>query len=277
MSELITALPLDDLPTPCVSPLSGSPLLIRTILVLDLDETLIHSIMKEVEAPLLSSATAAGLDTLHIHIEEEHFDLDCIIRPYVTKFLETMSKWFKEIVVFTASQRSYADAIIDHIDPNHQYISRRFYRDSCTLIGGVYKKDLRKVSTDLSHIVLVDNSPNVMMQPRNGYVCESFTGQIHDRNLLEMIDPLIALSHCDDVRTNDLSNSSQSSPDCLELSLLCNDNNCCSFTDSIDTMNSLYRSFDTLSIGSTPLDWTLPLSWTKPKKSQHRSPLFDLI
>jgi CTD small phosphatase-like protein 2 len=42
-------------------------------------------------------------------------------RPHLQKFLETVSEWF-EIIVFTASQKVYADKLLDILDPKHQYI-----------------------------------------------------------------------------------------------------------------------------------------------------------
>ena len=38
------------------------------------------------------------------------------IRPFAVEFLAKMSNLF-EIVIFTASEKIYADTIIDHIDP----------------------------------------------------------------------------------------------------------------------------------------------------------------
>ena len=63
------------------------------------------------------------------------------------------------MVVFTASHQSYADAILDFIDPDHELIEHRFYRDSCfETPQGVYIKDLRVVNRDLKDVALVDNA-----------------------------------------------------------------------------------------------------------------------
>ena len=47
-----------------------------------------------------------------------------------------MSKLF-EIVVFTASQKLYADKVLDLIDPKHR-ISHRLYREHCVVINKTY-------------------------------------------------------------------------------------------------------------------------------------------
>lgn len=81
------------------------------------------------------------------------------LRPYALSFLKKCKKYF-EIIAFTASEKSYADAILDEIDPNYEYISHRLYREHCVkLHNRVYAKDLSIINRDLSKMVLVDNSP----------------------------------------------------------------------------------------------------------------------
>jgi CTD small phosphatase-like protein 2 len=81
------------------------------------------------------------------------------IRPYAISFLKRCSKYF-EIIAFTASEKCYADAILNEIDPDRQYIQHRLYREHCVkLHNKVYAKDLSIINRDLSKMVLVDNSP----------------------------------------------------------------------------------------------------------------------
>ena len=54
-----------------------------------------------------------------------------------------MSKIY-EIVIFTASAQSYADTVIDLLDPEGVYIAHRLFRESCVKTReGVLIKDLR--------------------------------------------------------------------------------------------------------------------------------------
>lgn len=70
-----------------------------------------------------------------------------------------MSRMF-EIVAFTASHESYADVVLDEIDPKRELISHRLYRRHCFEIHpNIYTKDLRIINRDLSQMVLVDNAP----------------------------------------------------------------------------------------------------------------------
>ena len=91
------------------------------------------------------------------------------MRPYAISFLKRMRKNF-EIIAFTASERCYADAILNEIDPEYEYISHRLYREHCVrLHKKVYAKDLRIINRDLSKMVLVDNSPlSYLYQVENG-------------------------------------------------------------------------------------------------------------
>jgi CTD small phosphatase-like protein 2 len=61
-----------------------------------------------------------------------------------------------ELVIFTASQRQYADKIIDQIDPK-QRISYILYRDHCIIVNKVYYlKNLKILGRDLKNTVLID-------------------------------------------------------------------------------------------------------------------------
>lgn len=53
-------------------------------------------------------------------------------RPYVDVFLREASKLF-ELVIYTAGQRRYASPLIDLLDEQHGVIRRRYFRDSCKL------------------------------------------------------------------------------------------------------------------------------------------------
>jgi CTD small phosphatase-like protein 2 len=63
------------------------------------------------------------------------------------------------VIAFTASDKVYADSILDYIDPDHELIAYRLYRDDCVETEFGYLKDLRIIANrDLRDMVLVDNS-----------------------------------------------------------------------------------------------------------------------
>jgi len=71
-----------------------------------------------------------------------------------------------ELVIFTASQRIYAEQLIDRLDPDGKYISRRIYRESCLFSDGCYTKDLTILGVDLAKVAIIDNTPQVSSLPR---------------------------------------------------------------------------------------------------------------
>lgn len=75
------------------------------------------------------------------------------------EFLKEVAKHF-EIVVFTASEKLYADKAINLLDPAKNLIRSRLYRNSCTPFNLLFVKDLNTLGRDLSKTVIVDNSPN---------------------------------------------------------------------------------------------------------------------
>lgn len=63
------------------------------------------------------------------------------------------------MAVFTAAEQTYADLIIDKIDPEKKYFSHRLYRQHCFKIDDVYVKDLRIITDRTTEdTIIVDNS-----------------------------------------------------------------------------------------------------------------------
>jgi Dullard-like phosphatase family protein len=125
----------------------------KKTLILDLDETLIHSDLDFIfpEHDKMISLENQQESTCTI--------IPLIFRPGLKSFLEFCREHF-EVVVFTASCKDYADTVINTIDPDNRYFSFRLYRESCLFIQpGIYIKDLCIIENrDLKDIIIVDNS-----------------------------------------------------------------------------------------------------------------------
>ncbi|KIM23710.1 hypothetical protein M408DRAFT_77067 [Serendipita vermifera MAFF 305830] len=164
-------------------------------LVLDLDETLIHSTSRPLrahaEAGHMVEVVLGGRCTLY-HVYK---------RPFVDYFLRKVSSWYT-LVIFTASMQEYADPVIDWLDAGRGILSRRMFRESCTqLPNGSYTKDLSLIEQDLSRVCLIDNSPvSYNVNPANGIPIEGWISDPSDEALLHLLPVLDSLRFATDVR-----------------------------------------------------------------------------
>ncbi|KAJ7068248.1 NLI interacting factor-like phosphatase [Mycena amicta] len=193
-------------PTPTTSTTRRTPFhIMPKTLVLDLDETLIHSTSR----PLPSARSGFfGLDGNQSsgHMVEVvlggHSTLYHVYkRPFADFFLRTVSGWYT-LVIFTASMQEYADPVIDWLDAGRGILANRLFRDSCTqLPNGSYTKDLSVVDSDLSRVCLIDNSPiSYRVNEANGIPIEGWTHDPSDEALLDLLPFLDSLRFTSDVR-----------------------------------------------------------------------------
>lgn len=124
-----------------------------------------------------------------------------MLRPHLISFLEKISNIY-EVIVFTSSQRMYADPILNHFDKERKLIHHRLYRQHCVVWNeGVYIKDLRILGRDLSRVVMVDNAPySFSAQICNGYPILPFFNDEEDVELLNLEKYLEMAEKSDDVR-----------------------------------------------------------------------------
>ena len=140
----------------------------RKCLVLDLDETLVHSSFK-VRRRNISNSTKGITDpsfaqmihqadyVVPVEIENQYHNVYVIKRPGVdgqsfasssfsttlirtlcSAFLKAMGEIY-EVVIFTASLSKYADPVLDQLDI-HRVVQHRLFRESCYNNKGNYVK-----------------------------------------------------------------------------------------------------------------------------------------
>ncbi|KAI5282241.1 hypothetical protein KEM54_002876 [Ascosphaera aggregata] len=164
----------------------------RKCLVLDLDETLVHSSFK-----VLDKADF----TIPVEIEGQYHNIYVIKRPGVDQFMKRVGELY-EVVVFTASVSKYGDPLLDQLDI-HKVVHHRLFRDSCHNHFGNYVKDLARVGRDLREVIIIDNSPtSYIFHPEHAIPISSWFSDVHDNELLDLIPVLedLADSKVTDVR-----------------------------------------------------------------------------
>ncbi|KAJ6230060.1 nli interacting factor-like phosphatase family protein [Anaeramoeba flamelloides] len=159
----------------------------KITLCLDLDHTLISTSTTQIENYDFSiSLPIDQKRTQKLYIKK---------RPLLDLFLQKCSEMF-EIVLFTASVKSYADKVLDILDPDNNLISHRLYRGSCSFYNGHYVKDLCLLNRDLHSILIIDDAKfSFVFQPENAIWINPFynnldTNQFVDNQLEDVLSIL---------------------------------------------------------------------------------------
>ncbi|KAI8819615.1 HAD-like domain-containing protein, partial [Fimicolochytrium jonesii] len=161
----------------------------RKCLVLDLDETLVHSSFK---------AVAQADFVIPVEIDGQYHSVYVLKRPGVDAFMKRLGTQF-EVVVFTASLSKYADPVLDMLD-KHKVVKHRLFREACIHHRGNYVKDLSMLGRDLKDVIILDNSPaSYIFHPTNAVPVSSWFNDPNDSELLELIPFLEDLKQIDDV------------------------------------------------------------------------------
>ena len=163
----------------------------KKTLILDLDETLVHSAFKPffIKSDINLSINVDGINHL-VHV---------LKRPFVDEFLQRMSKFY-ELVIFTASISNYANPLLDRLD-KFRLITHRLFREHCVSNNGLFIKDLRKLGRDLKNMIIIDNNPiSYAVNQDNGIPILTWHYDKNDNELMKLIPILEFLSNVEDVR-----------------------------------------------------------------------------
>ncbi len=165
----------------------------RTLLILDLDETLIH-------------ATEQKLST------EPHFKyVEYFIykRPMVDQFLLEMSQYF-DLAVWSSAGDQYVNDVVNLIKPDEIDFRFVWAQSKCTIrrdyeLGNyVYEKRLKKVKKlgfQLEQILIVDDSPEKTRDNfGNAIYIQPFEGNYDDEELTVLSKYLISIHQVNNVR-----------------------------------------------------------------------------
>ncbi len=169
------------------------PELLRHLLILDLDETLVHGTEAQLSYPPDFHAGAFSVYK----------------RPHLDLFVATVRDWF-DLAVWTNSSRNYAEVVVAHVFPS---TSLRFFwsgdrttmRYDSELQTRHTVKDLKKVRRagfDLKRVLMVDDTPGNLRRHYGNHIRVSeFTGDAADAELRELLPFLDWIRSVPNVRT----------------------------------------------------------------------------
>ena len=156
----------------------------KKCLILDLDETLVHSSFK-----YLRSADFV----IPVEIENQVHHVYVIKRPGVDEFLRKVGQWY-EVVVFTASVAKYGDPLLNKLDI-HEAVHHRLFRNLCYSYQGNFIKNLSQMGRPLAESIIIDNSPASYIFHRvHSVPISSWFSDTHDNELLDLLPLLKDLS-----------------------------------------------------------------------------------
>ncbi|MFW2177575.1 MULTISPECIES: HAD family hydrolase [unclassified Moraxella] len=167
----------------------------KKLIILDLDETLIH----------------ASHDIIHNDYDFIVGDYFVYQRPCLTEFLAFCFA-HADVAVWTSSGSWYADIVTQMIftDEQRQALRFIFSREKCVQrmdfyrYENVYIKDLKKLKKrySLEQMIMIDNSPEKLARNYGNLVrVADFTGQKDDTELLNLMRYLPNLLNEPSVRT----------------------------------------------------------------------------
>ena len=153
----------------------------KKLIVLDLDETLIHSD--------LDCKFKAHDEYIKVNPDKDDESIIPInFRPHVFEFLDFCSEYF-DVAIFTASCKDYADAILDRLEKNKKYFKYRFYRGLCINYNNIFIKNLSILGKSHHDILIVDNCLlSFSHDLKNGILVTSFFSDSYDTDLPSLIE-----------------------------------------------------------------------------------------
>ena len=162
---------IDDIVTIESVPFIKTPMKKKFCLVLDIDETISHTL-------------------------KLNFGGYFLLRPGAKSFLEEVGKYY-EIIIFTSSPKKYADKILDKIDVNGNIISHRLYKNHVLYENGKTIKNLNLIGRDLTKTIFVDNlRSNAKYNLDNLCPITTWKSDIFDNRLIKLKEKLTYIATC---------------------------------------------------------------------------------
>ena len=174
----------------------------KKIALFDLDETLTHCV-----GEIKNDNTKKYKHIVNVTLpSKKKTKIGINIRPHWKETMELIKEHY-HIIIYTASHQSYADAVLNYMDPKKIYTKYRLYRNNCVLanVSGrkFYIKDLDIFDKyyDLKNILIIDNSVlSFAYHLNNGIPIVPYYDLEEDKELSILGYYLLSIYHYDDLR-----------------------------------------------------------------------------
>lgn len=176
--------PIDASKHPSLLPRQLSTAVGKKCLILDVDETLVHSSYQPTHHYDLHLPLKVNGSVCNVYVA---------YRPHLLTFLQAVAPLF-EVVIFTASVSMYCDPVMNAVDRERILGPQRLFREHC-VVNGSYVKDLSLLGRPLDTVCIIDNSPVAyLFQQRNAIPILSWFDDPNDEELLHLIPVLTELA-----------------------------------------------------------------------------------
>ena len=139
-----------------------------THLILDLDQTLIHTLSNAEAARLIRLDEKYYMGLLfHIHIDNVGYMI--MKRPFLREFLIFCFQRFETVSVWTAATKKYAEKVVDEIfedlpHPTHLWHRKMCKKDADGQLYKVLSDFARETGLDLSSLCIIDDNETTCIQ-----------------------------------------------------------------------------------------------------------------
>jgi len=178
----------------------------KKVALFDLDETIVHCI-GEINMNNVENFSRQSDAKIKVQLPGgKKITIGINIRPHWEQALDILKDKY-HIIAYTASHESYADSVLNYLDPEKKYFEYRLYRCHCVLCNiyemKFYVKDLGILEEccDLKDVVLIDNSVlSFAYHLDNGIPISPFYDSKNDCELLDISNFLLKYADEDDIR-----------------------------------------------------------------------------
>ncbi len=163
------------------------------LLILDIDETLIHA-----SETVLEDRPDFTVEDFHVYK-----------RPHVDEFLDYSLENYK-VAIWTTANKPFAHSIVQKLFEEPDQLEFVWSKEKCTMVYNhqifehQHLKNLSKVkkkSFSLDHVIMVDDSPYKLKKNYGNLVrVDEFTGDKDDTELLKLMKYLDTLKSVSNIR-----------------------------------------------------------------------------